>query len=85
MTQHRREIHPAVMAAYGVVDHALWIEAVTTHGVVGRCAGQNGADCNGQMRGGEPEQHHGRWHYPARCNACGREVEGMGPRLEKAG
>jgi len=78
--QHRQDISRAVCSSYGVVSDILWREALETRHPVGTCT-----RCGGLMRPEEPEQRGRRMFYPARCAnaACGREVEGQGPRPPK--
>lgn len=76
--QHRREIWPSLCLSYGIVSGLLWAEAIANNQPVGTCA-----RCGQLMRPLTPEQVRERVVYPARCAGCGREVEGMGPRVEK--
>ena len=77
--QHRREIWSSLCIGYGVVSGLLWREAIDTNQPVGTCSA-----CSQLMRPLEPEHRGNRIVYPARCAGCGREVEGMGPRVEKS-
>lgn len=77
MSESRREIWPALCLSYGIVSGLLWAEAIAGNRPVGTCS-----RCGQFMRPQPPEQVGQRIVYPARC-ACGREVEGMGPRVEK--
>jgi hypothetical protein len=83
--EHRHDIHPRLFLSYGIVSDILWRQALDARQPVGVCSRPVGTGhCGGLMRGLEPEQRGPRWFYPARCSACGREVEGQGPRPAKA-
>jgi hypothetical protein len=79
--QHRHDIHPRMTLSFGVISGLLWQEAIDTRQPVGTCTA-----CGALMRPEKPEQRGRRMFYPARCSnaACGREVEGQGPRVAKA-
>lgn len=77
-SEHRREIYGRLCLSYGVISDILWREAIDLHQPVGICG-----TCGQLMRPLLPEKRGQRWHYPARCAGCGREVEGQGPRVPK--
>jgi hypothetical protein len=76
--QHRREIWASLCIGYGVVSGIEWDRALAADQAVGTCSA-----CQGVMKPLPAENRGQRVVYPARCAGCGREVEGMGPRVER--
>lgn len=76
--QPRHEIWRSLCVAYGVVSGIEWDRALAAGLAVGTCSA-----CQGVMKPLPAEPRGRRVVYPARCAGCGREVEGMGPRVEK--
>jgi len=77
-SEHRREIWPSMCIGYGVVSGIEWARALDAGLAVGTCS-----RCGQLMKPLPAEQQGARIVYPARCAGCGREAQGMGPRVEK--